>query len=76
MRVALEANRTSWSPDVYTCNWKEYGGTQANPDPNQNRSKNTTIHGLKAVKEDEIMDIKLYMCQAMGVIMHLLILLN
>ena len=55
-RAAEDANRTSLVPDVDIGSRKQYGRAQENLDPSQNRKKNVIIHGLKPVKDEEVVE--------------------
>ena len=65
-RAVDEANRINQKPDVFPRNRKEHGCAQVNGDPNQNRQRNIVIHVLKAVEVDDIKEVILDMCQAVG----------
>ena len=65
-RAAAEVNQMSRKPEVYNRDRKEHGGALSSTDPSCNRRRNVVIHGLNAVKDDEVMEIILDMCQALG----------
>ena len=65
--VAESVNRTR--PDVYKPAARQYGGPHDRPDEDQrSRRRNIIIHGLDSVKDDDLLETVLDICQTLNVI--------